>query len=321
MGFLVLNGDRIVLNGDTVSLGGPSAAEATAAGTIAFAGQGIAKALASGQAAGTLPLGGSALGEVGPLVSTGAAAGQLPLGGAATGTARARAEALGLIIFDGAATATAPEPIVPPYDWAPPLDLAASAIVAQAVRFMQLAPVDRHDPQSELLPALAEAYDSALDDCLSACDWSFASVLATLPAVQAVDLTAEIDLPGTARLPGDLIRLHRVHAPVAKWRIDGRYLRLDQPGPVTIRYTARVTREEVFPAGFRTAVAYFIALQLGLRWSGGAIDPDALAQAAEVTLRHAMRGDSRQASAAAFYDAEPGLIDGGSGDWAMEAVA
>lgn len=210
-------------------------------------------------------------------------------------------------------------PALPPYDWTPALDLASSSVIGQALRFMHLAPVARHDPQSELLPALRTAFDDAIDELLSAADWSFASVLVQLPQAFPT-LIAETDMPTLCMLPGDLVQLREVRPQSARWRIDGSTLRCDAPAPVTIRYTARITREDALPAAFLTAVALQIALMLGARWAGGAINPEDLAALAAKTLKQAMRDDTRHASGARAIDL-PGLDYGLSdGDWALEAV-
>lgn len=207
----------------------------------------------------------------------------------------------------------------PPYDWTPPLDLPSSGVIGQALRFMHLAPVARHDPLSELLPALRTAFDDAMDELLSAADWSFASVLVQLPQAFPA-ITAETDMPTHCVLPGDLVQLREVRPQGARWRIDGRTLRCDAQAPVTIRYTARITREEALPAAFLTAVALQIALMLGARWAGGAVNPEDLAALAAKTLKQAMRDDTRHASTARAIDLPQysyGLADG---DWATEAV-
>lgn len=206
-----------------------------------------------------------------------------------------------------------------PFDWAPPVDLARSSIVGQALRFMRLSPVARHDPTSELLPALAQAFDSAIDELLSAADWSFASVLASLPRAFPA-LTADADLPTLCMLPGDLVQLREVRPCEARWRIDGATLRTSADAPVIIRYTARITREEALSATFRTAVALRIALLLGARWAGSAVEPEELDYQARQQMKQAMRDDTRHASAARAMplpDLGYGTPDG---DWAMEAV-
>lgn len=226
------------------------------------------------------------------------------------------------LIFDALIFDTGAMPIEPPIDWAPALNLQGSSIIAQALRFMRLAPVARHDPGSELLPALQDAFDITADDLLASADWSFASTVALLPpaALPPVQVI-EADLPACAMLPGDLIALRQIWPVGTRWRIDGRILRHDAPGAVTIRYTARVTRETALPAAVRTALSLQIALRLAGRWAGSGADPEALENAARLDLKQAMRDDSRQASAAPWAEAEGGLIYGGEGDWALEATA
>ncbi len=212
--------------------------------------------------------------------------------------------------------------LVPPYDWAPPVVLATSPVIGQALRFMRLAPVARHDPGSELLPALTEAFDTAIDDLLAACDWSFASTVIILqqsplpPGVASDDrLTACVLLPDT------LIRPRQLWPETARWRIDGQIMRHDAPGAVTLRYTARVTREEVLPATFRTALALHIALRLGGRFAGSGFDPQGIEDTALATLKQAMREDGLQASRATWSEAQGGgLAYGSEGDWALEAM-
>lgn len=223
-------------------------------------------------------------------------------------------------IFDAAIFDVFAIPVEPPYDWAPPVDLPTSAIIGQALRFMHLSPVARHDPTSELLPALREAFNDAIDEILSAADWSFASVLAHLPQAFPA-ITADTDLPTLCRLPGDLVQLREVRPLGTRWRIDGSTLRCSAEAPVTIRYTARITREDALPATFQTAVALQIALLLGARWAGGAVQPDDLAMLAAKTLKQAMRDDTRHASPVRAIPLPDLGYGSGDIDWASEAVA
>lgn len=227
------------------------------------------------------------------------------------------------LLFDSHIFDTGAVAVEQPFDWAPPLDMATSTIIGQALRFMRLAPVARHDPGSELLPALAEAFDLATDDLLASADWSFASALAVLPPVHLPSGVASDDrLGSTARLPGDLLALREVWPAGSAWRIDSGWLRHDAPAAVTIRYTARVTREAALPASVRTALALAIALQLAGRWAGSGADPEVLADAAARALKQAMRNDSRQAATSPWSEpATGGLVYGSDDDWALEAVA
>lgn len=222
-----------------------------------------------------------------------------------------------LILFDTGAI-----PIEAPIDWAPPPDIATSTIIAQAMRFMQLAPITRYAANAEQRPALVDAYEQAMDDCLAGADWTFASVLAVLSAQALAPLDADV-LPVAYSLPGDCMAVRTVHPCTAVWRIDGQILLTDQTPPLVIRYTARVTREDVLPATFRTAVALMIASRLGTRFSNGAVDTAELYALAARTLKQAMREDSIQSAAArALPGPTPDLGYGtGEGDWALGAVA
>jgi hypothetical protein len=221
-------------------------------------------------------------------------------------------------IFDTGASVV---PLQPPVDWAPPLVLAASPVIGQALRFLRLAPVARHDAGAELLPALTDAHDQATADLLAAADWTFASTLAVLSPAQAPVLPDD-GLPGLVVLPGDLIRLRQFWPQSARWRIDTGVLRHDAPAEIIIRYTARVTREDALPATYKTALALHIAARLAGRFAGSGADPEAIEIAAAVTLKQAMREDSRQSAAARWADGQAGgLIYGADADWALEATA
>jgi hypothetical protein len=215
----------------------------------------------------------------------------------------------------------APAPAIPGIDWAPPVDLATSAIIGQALRFMRLPPVARFDPQAEVLAALTEAYAEAMDDCLQAADWSFASVLANLPgsALPAGDI-ADDPMPYAYQPPGDMICLRAVLPSCTRWRLDKGLLRADRAAPLTIRYTARVTIEAALPATFRLAVSLHIASRLGARWAGAAIAADDIAGQALQTLKQAMRDDARSAAPQRATHT-PDLGYGGDTDWAWGAVA
>ena len=240
-----------------------------------------------------------------------------------TGAGQVPVRGVGFAILQGivqAASGTIATPIEPPYDWSPAVDLAASGIIGQALRFMHLPPVARHDPASEVLPALVTAFDSAIDELLSAADWSFASVLATVPQAFPA-LVSEADMPTLCMLPGDLVQLREVRPCGARWRIDGSTLRTDAKAPVTLRYTARITREDALPATFKAAVALQIALLLGARWAGSTVQPEELAYLAGTTLKQAMREDTRHASPSRAIPLPDLGYAAGDGDWATEAVA
>jgi hypothetical protein len=225
-----------------------------------------------------------------------------------------------LALFDILVFDIGPAAAIPPYDWAPALDLDTSTVIAQAMRFMQLAPITRYGVDAEQRPALSDAFDQAMDDCLAASDWTFASVLAVLSPQFAAPLDAAV-LPLAYSLPGDCMNIREVHPQNATWRIDGRTLLTDQAAPLVIRYTARVTREDWLPATFRTAVALMIASRLGTRFSNGAIDPVELTELAASTLKQAMREDGIQSASARILPTSDLGYGAGSEDWSLEAVA
>lgn len=196
-----------------------------------------------------------------------------------------------------------------------PTPAANSAIVAQAFRLMELAPVSSLADDSEKAFAAAEQYPVALDMCLEACDWSFASVEVALPALAALpaDNAANPGLPHSFAMPGLCVALREVGDETTRWRRDRDLLRADCPAPLRVRYTARIENEARLPATFRTAVAWRLAALLAPQWVSVAEKVAALERGADTTLRAAMKQDAQQAGLMR-YDGRPDQPD-----WVAEA--
>lgn len=197
-----------------------------------------------------------------------------------------------------------------------PDPIATSTIVPQAFRLMEKSPISSFADDSEEAEAAAEQYPEAMDICLEACDWSFASVLAALPEATNLPETvaADADLPYSYRLPAECVTVQEVDRPGKSWRRDRDLLRAASPGPLRIRYTGRITDEGKLPATFKTAVAYQLAALLAPRWLSTRTKVSDLQSYASQYLKQAMARDRNQASAAR-YD---GLPD--DGDWVTEVV-
>ena len=193
--------------------------------------------------------------------------------------------------------------------------IATSTIVAQAFRLMEMSPVSSFGDDSEEAAAAAEQYPVVLDILLEGNDWGFASTLAHLPHVAILpdDVAADAELPWLYRLPGDCVKIREMVDKSVRWRIDEGYLRADQPGPLTIRYTRRIVNEPAAPATFRTAVAYQLAALLSPRWPGKASLADRLEQGAEKYRGKAL-ADDRYGASAVRYDGGPDQPD-----WVAEA--
>ena len=188
--------------------------------------------------------------------------------------------------------------------------IAASTIVQQAFRLMGLRPPASFGDESEQAVSAAEAYDQALAVCLEVTDWSFASVIASLPLV-ASDVHIDPDLPHAFVLPADTLMLRAVIAGATRWRSDRSHLRTDSRGPVTIRYTARITNELALPGTFQYAVALQLAVMLAPRWVEVQSRQDRLEGQLREALTMASRQDARTASPLYWGD--------GMGDWVSEA--
>lgn len=193
--------------------------------------------------------------------------------------------------------------------------IATSTIVQQAFRFMERTPPQSFDDATEEANAAAEQYPIALAHCLELADWSFASALVmlperTVPAPSAVDP----DLPYFFALPGDLVVIREVGDGRTKFRRDREGIRADAPGPLRLRYTARIDDEARTPARFQTAVAAQLAVLLSPRFLTTASKIETIKRDAEVYLKDAARADARTATEARY--------DGRSDDddWATEAT-
>ncbi len=193
--------------------------------------------------------------------------------------------------------------------------IAASTIAGQCFRLLELSPISSFGDDTPQARDAAEQYPLAMGSCLSACDWSFASTVASLPEAQPGETdAADPNLPFLYKLPADLVKLREVLDPAVRYRIDKLGLRADMSGHLTIRYTAQVDDEAGLPATFQTAVAHALALLLAPRWLGTQSKIERLERKATNFLSDAMQEDGRSGSDAR-YD---GLDD--QGDWVTEAI-
>ena len=191
--------------------------------------------------------------------------------------------------------------------------IAASTIVQQAFRFMELRSPSSFADDSDQANAATQQYDNALAVCLEAYDWSFAS---TIAALSETILTSAADprLPYTFALPDDCLVLREVLADGAAYRADKGALRTDQAAPLTIRYTSTIVDETAMPATFRTAVALQLAVFLAPLFVEVQSKIDRLSQQLSEAMRMAARTDGRTASPTSYSFA------GSPGDWSTEAT-
>ena len=197
-----------------------------------------------------------------------------------------------------------------------PTPIATSTIVAQAWRFMEQSPISSFDDDTEQARSAAEQYQNALRYCLALADWSFASVIASLPEASLPDTVApDADLPHFYQPPGGLVTLREVGDRYTSWRLDLDGLRASDPAPLRIRYTALITDEARLPAAFQAAVALRLAILLGPKWLTTAGKMQSLKQDFATELAVAKKDDSRSASPSRYDD---DLTPGG--DWVEYAT-
>ncbi len=191
---------------------------------------------------------------------------------------------------------------------------ANAGIAATAFRLMELAPFSSFADDTPQAQDAAQQYPVARRMCLEACDWSFASEIAHLAEASA-EIAADPALPFSYVLPGNCLRMLQTLDRDIRWRIDGRTVRADTPGPLPIRYIADIDNENLMPAAFQTALAYRLAALMSPRWIGAESKTQALEQRAEMALRSAMKLDARSASLERYDGEEPGAAD-----WAAWAL-
>lgn len=192
--------------------------------------------------------------------------------------------------------------------------VAIAEIAQQACIALERTPPSSLDDDTDLARALAAFYPMALERCLEAADWSFASRLAYLPPVAlANDVTRDVDLPYPYSMPADCSRLIEVGGGIDAWRRDGDVIWASAPPPLRVRYTFVPAAETRLPAEFRSAVAHTLALILAPIWLQTASKMESIERRAGADLKRAMRNHARDASPVR-YDGQPD-----QGDWVLEA--
>lgn len=195
----------------------------------------------------------------------------------------------------------------------------ASMIVAQAFRYLQLAPPSSFEDDSDKARDAEQMFPVALRTVLEGVDWSFASRFATLPELAALpgQVIADPEYPYSYKLPGDCITIRRVGNGCA-WRTDeDGLLRAREPGPLPIRYTKLISNIDDKPASFRVAIAARLATYLAPIYLEASTSVQALEQQALNLQAIAQHADARSASEQR-YDGRD--TDRTGGYWADEVT-
>ncbi|WP_347137524.1 hypothetical protein [Paracoccus sp. SSK6] len=187
--------------------------------------------------------------------------------------------------------------------------MAIATIGAAAFQAMELAPFSSFADDTPQAQDAAAQYPVARRMCLEACDWSFASVVADLPQIATVGLPVDPALPHAFSLPGDCVIFRHPLDLDLRWRLDGRTLRAEWPGPLPVRYTRDIDNENIMPATFQTALALRLAAMLSPRWVGADSKTQSLDNRAALALKEAMRLDARSASLERYDGQDYGVTD------------
>jgi hypothetical protein len=192
-----------------------------------------------------------------------------------------------------------------------------SMIVAQAFRYMKLAPPSSFEDDSDKARDAEQMCPVAVRAVLEAGDWSFASRLVRLPQLQSLPaLTiADDDLPFAYQLPGDFVAVREVADGCACFRIDDDYLlRADRTGPLKLRYTRMLENLDNRPANFRLAVSARLACYLAPIYGEAEATLQRLEQLADTMEKKALRADAVSASEQRYDGRDTG------GMWADEVT-
>ncbi|VDS07903.1 hypothetical protein PARHAE_01083 [Paracoccus haematequi] len=187
--------------------------------------------------------------------------------------------------------------------------MAIATIGAAAFQAMELAPFSSFADDTPQAQDAASQYPVARRMCLEACDWSFASTVVNLPQVAVSGQLVDPSLVHAFALPGDCVIFRHPLDLDTGWRLDGRTLRTDRPGPLAVRYTRDVDNENLMPASFQTALALRLAAMLSPRWVGSDSKTQSLDARAEMALKTAMRIDARSASLERYDGEDYGVTD------------
>lgn len=190
-------------------------------------------------------------------------------------------------------------------------------IVAQAFRYMQIAPPSSFDDDSDKARDAEQMYPLAVTALLEAGDWSFASQVAQLPQLASLPALTAVDdtLPWAYKVPGDFVAMRLVEDGEVCWRVDaGGLLRADEPSPLKIRYTRYLENLEAAPANFKVAVSARLACFLAPTYVEAAAAIERLEQLADNLEKRALRADAGSASAQRYDGREIG------GTWADEVT-
>jgi hypothetical protein len=175
-----------------------------------------------------------------------------------------------------------------------PQAIAASTIAQQAFRYMEASPLSSFGDDSAEANAARQQYPIILAQALRRADWSFASRLFSLPeaAAEVVDEA----LAYSYQLPSEILALRDVRPQLTAWRVDGRLLRADEPGPLTVRATVLVAKETDLPGEFQDYVSLLLGAALSPQFASSANRAAILRDAAESRGREVLRADRAQAS-------------------------
>lgn len=183
--------------------------------------------------------------------------------------------------------------------------VSASTIAAQAFREMELSPISSFADDTPQAQAANDQYPIALNMCLEAADWGFASVTVSLPQNATGPQYTDPDLPYAFQVPSDCLVVREFGDRWSKWRLEkGGLIRSADAGPVRLRYTATVATETKMPATFQTAVAYQLAILLAPTWLGTVTKRQLMDQHFQKAMAAAMNFHAEEASQAPWYGDE-----------------
>jgi len=204
--------------------------------------------------------------------------------------------------------------LAPIWDFCMSVAIATSTIAQQAFRFMGIGTLSSLGDTDPRVVAAAEQYTPSLKMTLEQVDWSFASTVASIPENSASSaIVADPRYAHTFALPEDLLILREVLVDNVSYRADQDLLRCTAPGPLKIRYTRLIDKEDRLPATFQTAVSAQLALLMAPEYVKTERAIGRINDALSTAIDRAARNDAVTASPKSYQQTSSG------GDWVSEA--
>lgn len=167
------------------------------------------------------------------------------------------------------------------------------AIANKALRKLGARSMQAFEDNSEPARAVRDVFQDSVDEVLDAVPWN--------AAIARDKIAASADAPAWGfrykyQLPVlpwciRVVALDKDRHGKAPWKVVGRFLHTDEPGPLHIEFIARVEDTELLPPLLATAVSAQIAAAIAYRLTNSTTKEEQMEEWAERMLKRAARRD------------------------------